>query len=467
MAGPFVFGGISTIGNSFLKSYQQERERLRDQAKQDADQAWQNEVRGRQRSQWEQEAAEQEAIAKAMAPVESEPVYQVTDGAGSSAQTGDADAAEVMRDMAQAKNGGAAVEDKARVDGVVHSYPGAQKALADANSPHKRQLRAADAIAGINPKRSIEMRNQAMQSRTNELMLNKAERDEINDTFNTSLVQTLDSAANWWDGAAQIAQSAGGVKLVPEVSADGKKVSLYQVDDKGERKLRGSYDTSEEGKLLFIDQASKQDYKSKVAILRANMEYQRSRRDAAEDREADLAGRQSTIRLQHNLQQSAAAQGRATTAAEEAARVASAVALFRERNPNATPAEVEAVRRGVLPAVPKEKDGGYKIEAGDVTSLLGTPATDSRGNPLMDPLTGRQVVNRNPQRERELLEFMRDNNITDTNEGLQKFLAPRGERSPTQPSKVQRGQVVDGYEFLGGNPKDQKNWRQVSGGKVN
>lgn len=154
--------------------------------------------------------------------------------------------------------------------------------------------------------------------------------------------------------------------------------------------------------------------------------------------------------------------------AEKEAQIAAGVALYRERNPNATPAEIEAVARGVLPAVPK-KEGGYKVEAGDVTTLLGTPATDANGNALVDPMTGRQVVNRNPTREREFFEFMRKNQITDTNEALQKFLAPAGGTSgsgKSSGSKISKGQVVDGYEFLGGDPKNQKNWRQVSAGKV-
>lgn len=167
------------------------------------------------------------------------------------------------------------------------------------------------------------------------------------------------------------------------------------------------------------------------------------------------------------------AEGRAAASAgasksEEAARIAAGVALFQERNPGATAAELEAVRRGVLPAVPK-KEGGYKVEAGDVTTLLGTPATDANGNALVDPMTGRQVVNRNPTREREFFEFMRKNQITDTNEALQKFLAPTGGASGGGKSSgrtISKGQVVGGYEFLGGNPNDEKSWRKVSAGKV-
>ena len=106
---------------------------------------------------------------------------------------------------------------------------------------------------------------------------------------------------------------------------------------------------------------------------------------------------------------------------EAAAKAAAGVALFKQNNPGATPVELEAVRQGILSAAPKT-GGAYKVEAGDVATLLGTPATDAQGNALVDPLTGRQVVNRNPERERALFKFMRENNITSTDEGLAKFM---------------------------------------------
>ena len=118
---------------------------------------------------------------------------------------------------------------------------------------------------------------------------------------------------------------------------------------------------------------------------------------------------------------------RGRSRSEAAARAEAGVALYKETEMAAgrtpTPAQIEAVRQGLLSPVPdRGKAPAYKVEAGDVTSLLGTPATDEKGKPLMDPLTGRQVVNRNPQLERQLFEFMRDNQITDTNEGLAKFM---------------------------------------------
>lgn len=53
----------------------------------------------------------------------------------------------------------------------------------------------------------------------------------------------------------------------------------------------------------------------------------------------------------------ARAAGNAARDREEAnAKAAAAVALYKERNPNATPAELEAVRRGVIEAIPKVDD---------------------------------------------------------------------------------------------------------------
>lgn len=132
-----------------------------------------------------------------------------------------------------------------------------------------------------------------------------------------------------------------------------------------------------------------------------------------------------------NARASAGARGEARAEAEKKAEAA--VALFKEENPNASPAKLEAVRRGVISAAPKS--GSYKTEAGDVATLLGTPAVDRNGKPIADIMTGRQTVNRNPQREQQLWKFMREKGITDTNEGLQRFLQEGGgEGGPARPA---------------------------------
>lgn len=106
---------------------------------------------------------------------------------------------------------------------------------------------------------------------------------------------------------------------------------------------------------------------------------------------------------------------------------AAGVALHKEVNPKATPATLEAVRTGVVPAV--QGKGSYKVEASDVTSLLGSPAVDNTGGPIMDPLSGKQMVNRDLAKEAELFKFMKDNGITDTNAGLAQFLGAQQQSS--------------------------------------
>ena len=127
-------------------------------------------------------------------------------------------------------------------------------------------------------------------------------------------------------------------------------------------------------------------------------------------------------------------------------------------------AEREAIRTGVIQ--PRgNQNAAYKVESGDVATLLGSPATDRQGRPVVDPLTGRQQVNRNLEEEQRFFRWMRENNITDTNKGLALYLGQLqgGSGTSTARPTLTKGQVVGGYEFLGGDPKDRNNWK-LSGG---
>lgn len=64
----------------------------------------------------------------------------------------------------------------------------------------------------------------------------------------------------------------------------------------------------------------------------------------------------------------------------------------------------------------------YKVEMNEVAQAFGTPAMDSKGKPITDLMTGRQIVNRNPEKERAFMQWMAQNGITDTNKGLAMYL---------------------------------------------
>ena len=125
---------------------------------------------------------------------------------------------------------------------------------------------------------------------------------------------------------------------------------------------------------------------------------------------------QSQLALSQNTQ------NRAIKKEDEAA--AARGAIYGEQNPGATPAAIQAARTGIIPAVPDAKS--YKVEMNEVTSALGTPAVDSSGKPMSDPMTGRQIVNRNPDKEAAFFAWMQANKITDTNKGLYMYLGNGG-----------------------------------------
>lgn len=113
------------------------------------------------------------------------------------------------------------------------------------------------------------------------------------------------------------------------------------------------------------------------------------------------------------------------------ANAAESYAGVRERNARAaqTNAETDIIRKtGVKPG-----SGGssrYKVEMGEVAQALGTPAMNDDGKPITDIMTGRQVVNRNIAEEAKFFEWMKRNGITDTNEGLAKYMSGGSGQAP-------------------------------------
>lgn len=77
----------------------------------------------------------------------------------------------------------------------------------------------------------------------------------------------------------------------------------------------------------------------------------------------------------------------------------------------------------------------YKVEMNEVSQAFGTPAVDREGKPITDPMTGRQIVNRNQEKEREFMQWMAKNGITDTNKGLALYMG-----------QVQTNQGGGGYD---------------------
>jgi hypothetical protein len=281
--GPYAFKGFADMGNSFLKSYQSELDRKEQQKRYEQDQAWREEQRGRQRQEWQKSDAFDKVIQEEYAPVTAERQY----GAGDEGPT-------MAMDVR-----GQRFTDQGQADAAVTA----------ANSPMQRANRAADRGMAIDPTRATKLRNDAMTSRAAELGLSKAERDELYETFNTNVVGMLNAAPTWWEGAAKSAELVlgGQGQAVPELSPDGKKVSMFYVTPDGDRQLQWTESTDARGKDAYLAKALKMPAAVQVKYLQelANRERefeerQQARTEKREDFDYELGARQKSAISTYN-----------------------------------------------------------------------------------------------------------------------------------------------------------------------
>ena len=203
------------------------------------------------------------------------------------------------------------------------------------------------------------------------------------------------------DGAqvVSVTRDEKGQILIERTTDDGRPMPPHTLKDAGE--LSAALNSFSDPMALY--NWSQNEFKNSLS-LKADGRAEKS-----------LGIQQAQLGLSQSSH-AAAAGDRSNAKADALAKAAAGLALYKQQNPNASAAELEAVKRGVLSAVPKE--GNYKIQFGDVSQAFGTPAVDSEGKPVADLMTGRQVVNRNPAEETKFLQWMKANNITDTNKGL-------------------------------------------------
>jgi hypothetical protein len=231
------------------------------------------------------------------------------------------------------------------------------------------------------------------------------------------------------DGArvTDVQPTKGGGVVIKREAADGRPMPDQTMQDTGQ--LLAALNTFRDPMALY--QWSQGEFDR-------NMRARADRRaSAAEGRAAAAEGRAQEVHQ-------AGAPGRA---------VAGQLATLQGTllDPGATPdarQQAATALQGFKAATNPPKPTAAKVEGGDVTSLLGDPAVDRGGKPITDPMTGRQMVNRNPAREAEFFQFMRAAGINDTNQGLLVFKSlPEFQTEAALDAALKAGQVKAG-EFV-------------------
>ena len=196
------------------------------------------------------------------------------------------------------------------------------------------------------------------------------------------------------------------------------------------------------------------------------------------------ADRQLAESMRHNrVSEGISATGARDRAGERAEAVKKAeagVALYRETNPDATAAQLEAVRRGILAAVPEAgknapsevKLARAMVDAGlapDMKTGIEMAVTKKSQSPAE---MHKEFVAANLKNFQKPEDAVKGADEVMKNMGYRKAgnswtNGPEDKGKPgTAAAGPTKGAVVNGYEFLGGDPNKQSSWRQVSGGKV-
>lgn len=107
-----------------------------------------------------------------------------------------------------------------------------------------------------------------------------------------------------------------------------------------------------------------------------------------------------------------------------------------------TVAETDRIRKGL------SKNTDPKVEANEVSSALGTPALDRKGQPKMDPVTGRQMINRNMAEEDAFYRWMAREGLNDTNAALLRWKAGERDANMPKPAKPKPTKPFDPDAFF-------------------
>lgn len=236
------------------------------------------------------------------------------------------------------------------------------------------------------------------------------------------------------DGAqvTNITTGKDGKIYADRVHVDGTKLPTKEFKNVHELVAAAQSLDNPEAALNFANNALHQDLQNKqLELSRAGLGLQSRQVALAEQQRAREIKREDDTRL-------------------------AGVNLFQERNPNATRPQLEAVKAGILPAIAGK--GQAKVDANEVSNALSSGAFNKlTGEPIVDPLTGKQQLNRNKELEDKFYRFIKKNNITDTDEGLLLFLGQEKQLSKPANADAAKAEALDAISR--GVPKDAVNQR--------
>lgn len=274
---------LAGMGAGYIKA----KDKALEQERQAKDDAWKEEQRGRQRSEWQAADKLNADLKDAAAPV------QIQEGSGGFVKPDTMD----NRDVGLPENAGqpsaGLMQGQFKVaDQSFADRAAADKAAGDANSTTGIAARTAAAYrANGKVSEAMGMENAVMEQKAKKLGLEVAELKFADDQFNRQLGETFANSPDWTQAAAQVLTktqvgSLAGVNVQAVPSQDGKKVEFVGQGQDGKQKVLATFDNSDAGKAQFLQRVMRAPVETKIGWIVEEAKEKQAQANA--DRAFDL-----------------------------------------------------------------------------------------------------------------------------------------------------------------------------------
>lgn len=486
-------GGLASALAKGINGYTRGTQMKEEKERREKDDAWRESERQAILDERKRNADMRQGLADAMRPAQVDAGYQVTDDAGSNAFTKDADAAAVMQDMAGTANTGAGLAQATRVNQMAYTDPAQAKQATDAYNAEGATLRRASAaVMPFDPARGMQMQTSAGQADE----LDRQRRERIK---SEGVVQTVRAMRTGDPQAVKQAFNAGGefkidgdltVKKEKRKAPWGEEVDTYTytgtvVDAQGNKHTVSRNSLDETISALPFKDLYETESKAGLARGSHQMTLAQIAARGEQDRKTEGVKTRTTSaannvtreeRLRYTSLFSDAGK-RMSEAQQALTKLQSDPAFMVFANkPGSPQAQQLQTLNDAIKSYADERRT-YQALLAQSQAPQGEGLSNAPPGPVNAPESGLRTKTAG---DMGAAPGARDREITQARADLEKTADPTARKllqdyitqmetqnarygnQPATKTALSVGQVVDGYRFKGGNPKDKANWSKVN-----
>lgn len=293
---------LAGVGTGMVEGREEAEKKAR-RAKEDA---WIDEQRGRQRSDWQAADKLNADLKDASATRETVAGTQTTAGDIKVFSQTPENAAAMSKLLANEAELTGAAPVQAPTTAMTGQMARGHQIGATAESQNTgdaRNQRVVNALMNNGQiERAATMENTALDQKAKKLGLEVAELKFADDQFNRQLGETFANNPNWTQAAADVLTktqvgSLAGVNVQAVPSQDGKKVDFVGQGADGKQKVLATFDNSDAGKAQFLQRVMRAPVETKIGWIVEEAKAQQVQANA--DRDFDLRKRETENNMQY------------------------------------------------------------------------------------------------------------------------------------------------------------------------